>query len=103
MSKAVSKKINIFEKTIEFDHEYEFEGNKISSCKLRKPRLMDRIMNSKSAEFHGFNRDETEVQLISRLTKLPVEFLHSLWLDDYLKIDEAFANFFVSKKKKSTQ
>lgn len=103
MSKAVSKKSNTLEKTVEFDHEYDFEGKKISSCKIRKPRLMDRIMNSKSAEFHGFNRDETEVQLISRLTKLPVEFLHSLWLDDYLKIDEAFANFFVSKKKKSTQ
>ena len=101
MSKAVSKKSNILEKTVEFDHEYEFEGKKISSCKIRKPKLIDRMKNSKEAEINDFTREETEVRFIARLTRLPVEFLHNLWLDDYLKLDEAFANFFVSKKKKS--
>lgn len=101
MSKAVSKKSIVVEKTIEFDHEYEFEGKKFSSCKMRKPRLGDRMRNGKLAEIHGFNREEMEAHLVSRLTSLPVAFLETMWLEDYLKLDRAFVGFLASKKKKS--
>ena len=103
MSKAVSKKNVAPEKIVEFDHEYEFEGKKFSSCKMRKPRLGDRMRNGKLAEIHGLNPEEMEVHLVSRLTSLPVAFLESMWLEDYLKLDRAFADFLLSKKKKSTQ
>lgn len=81
-------------KKIEFANEYEFEGKKISSCELRKPKLKDRNQALKVSKANGFSEEETEALIFSNLTELPLEFFNEeIYQEDYNKISGAYLDF----------
>lgn len=100
-SETSKKSIAELFKTVHFENEYTFEGKKLSSCKIRKPKISDRKKAVKIARLNNFDDEEMESHLFAMLTNLPIEFIDELWLEDYNEIAGVFLSFLQSKKKKS--
>lgn len=76
-------------KTLQLDYPIEAEGRTHTTLTLRRPKVRDQLAAAKAS---GTDEDK-EIQLLANLADLPPSALHELDMADYLKIQEALADF----------
>jgi hypothetical protein len=82
MSNSVGKPRTV---SVELDFPIENAGQAVSRLELRRPQVADSI----DIQRKGGTPGEMELLLVSRLTGLPVEALHTLDIEDYAKVQAA--------------
>ncbi|XVJ50909.1 MAG: phage tail assembly protein [Vampirovibrio sp.] len=76
--------------TIKLEYPFDFQGQKITSLTLRRPKVIDRITSEKAEG----SELQKEIVLFANLCGVEVDVIYALDQQDYYKISEAFAGFF---------
>ena len=76
-------------KTIQLDYPIMIDGQKITRIDMRRPKVRDRLLSEK---LDGSDA-EKEVRLLANLCEFPPQQLEELDMADYVKLQEALADF----------
>ena len=76
--------------TITLDFPVEFQGQRISTLTMRRPKVIDRLTADKT---QGTDLEQ-EIVLFANLCGIEKELIYEIDQDDYKKLGEAFSGFF---------
>lgn len=75
---------------IELEYPIDFEGGKLKSVTLRRPKVGDVVKARKGLK----DEADQEVAIIAKLSGLPPAAIEDLDISDYKKIQEVLSGFF---------
>ena len=75
--------------TIDLYYEYEADGAKVTSLRMRPPRVRD----SRDAQRVGTTNAEHESALMANLCEVTPEFIADMHMVDYLRAQRAYEDF----------
>jgi len=75
---------------ITLDHPFDFEGEKVTSLSMRRPKVRDDLAKERA----GASAGAQEVQFFADLCGVKKELIQELDLADYNKLGEAYKGFF---------
>jgi hypothetical protein len=76
--------------TIKLEYPIEFQGQKITTLTMRRPKVIDRITSDKTEG----SELEQEIVLFSNLCGVDLKLIYEIDQLDYRKLGEAFSGFF---------
>jgi hypothetical protein len=74
--------------TITLDYPFDFDGEKITSLEMRRPKVRDNLKASKAG-----NDFESLLVLLANLVQRPVEMFDGMDEIDFTKLQEQYAAF----------
>ncbi len=75
--------------TLELQYPFEADGETIRQLTLRRPLVRDRLISEKMSG----SEVEKEIRFIANLCALPPQHIEHLDMADYVKLQEALADF----------
>lgn len=75
--------------TIELEHPFKFEGEKINNITLSRPT----VANQLTADGSGGSNAEKEVALFASIAKQPPALIECVDLKDYGQLQDVYSNF----------